>query len=146
MIRKINPDDKPKFIAMVKDFYSSNAVLHNIPEANIAKTFTTIISGSPFVKGFMFEYQGEIAGYSLLTFTYSNEAGGLVLWIDELYIAPDYQGKGLGTEIFAFIKTTYTNQVSRIRLEVEKSNQNAIKLYRKHNFTDLGYLQMVKDL
>jgi ribosomal protein S18 acetylase RimI-like enzyme len=146
MIRKINTDDKPKFIAMARDFYSSDAVLHNIPEANLAETFAAIISGSPFIKGLIFEYNGKVAGYSLLTFTYSNEAGGLVLWIDELYIAPEERGKGLGTELFAFIKNTYANQVSRIRLEVKKSNHNAIKFYRKHNFVDLDYLQMVKDL
>jgi ribosomal protein S18 acetylase RimI-like enzyme len=146
MIRKINPNDKVKFIAMAQDFYNSAAVLHNISAANFDQTFAVIISESPLIDGLIFEYNGKIAGYSLLTFTYSNEAGGLVLWVDELYITPEYRGKGLGTELLEFINNNYANKISRIRLEVEKSNQNAIQLYRKHQFMDWGYLQMVKDL
>lgn len=145
MIRKINIKDKDIYIAMSKNFYRSDAVLHSIPDDNIHKTFEVIISGSPYVDGYIFEYNGEIAGYLLVSITYSNEAGGIVLWIEEVYILPEYQGNGFGKELLAFIERTYKNKVVRIRLEVEKSNQRVIKLYQKIGFTELNYLQMYKN-
>lgn len=146
MIRKIDIKDKDKYIAMSKKFYHSDAVLQSIPDNNINKTFDAIISESPYVDGYIFECKGEIVGYSLLSITYSNEAGGLVLWIEEVYILPEYQGHGFGKELLSFIEDIYKNKVVRIRLEVEKSNQKAMVLYQKMGFSELNYMQMYKKL
>ena len=146
MIRKINEQDKDKYISMSKEFYHSEAVLSSIPDNNIHKTFDTLISKSPYVDGNIFECDGEVAGYALLSLSYSNEAGGLVLWIEEVYILPLYQGNGFGEELMTFIENEYKNKVTRIRLEVEKLNKKARKLYRKIGFTDLDYLQMYKEV
>ena len=146
MIRKINREDKDKFIAMAKEFYGSDAVLHTIPDDSICRTFSEIMSGSPYADAYIYEYNGEVAGYSLLAFTYSNEAGGLVLWIEEVYILPKYQGRGFGKELLKFLEATYKDKVARIRLEVEDSNQGAVKLYRKLGFANLNYSQMYKEI
>lgn len=146
MIRKIDEHDKEKFIAMSHEFYHSDAVLHTIPENYIRGTFDEILSGSPYADAYICEHNGEIAGYALLAFTYSNEAGGLVLWIEEVYILPQYQGNGLGKELLTFLETTYKGKVARIRLEVEDSNQRAVALYRKMGFENLDYSQMYKEL
>lgn len=41
---------------------------------------------SPYVAAYIAEHQGAPAGYGLVSLTYSNEAGGLVVWLEELYI------------------------------------------------------------
>ncbi|HBR02943.1 MAG TPA: GNAT family N-acetyltransferase, partial [Ruminiclostridium sp.] len=51
MIRKLNIEDKDRYIAMSKEFYSSDAVLHTIPEENIYKTFGLLTTGSPYAEG-----------------------------------------------------------------------------------------------
>lgn len=129
---------------MTREFYRSDAVLHTIPDEYICKTFNLLIAGSPYAEAFIFEQNGETAGYALLAFTYSNEAGGMVLWIEELYILPEFQGHGFGKELMTYIEKTYKDQVVRIRLEVEKSNQRAVQLYRKMGFANLDYSQMYK--
>ena len=35
--------------------------------------------------------EGEIVGYLLTAKTYSREAGGLVLWLEEMYMRPAYR-------------------------------------------------------
>lgn len=146
MIRKVEIKDKENYIAMSRDFYNSDAVLHAIPDENIRKTFDEIVSGSPFADAYVYEHDGEIAGYALLAITYSNEAGGLVLWIEEVYILPEYQGRGFGKALFSFIEKAYGNKVARIRLEVEESNQGALSLYERMGFTRLDYIQMFKTI
>ncbi|HBR02944.1 MAG TPA: GNAT family N-acetyltransferase, partial [Ruminiclostridium sp.] len=100
----------------------------------------------PYAEGYIFEYGGQIAGYALLSQTYSNEAGGLVLWIEEVYILPEYRRKGLGHEFFVFVEQRYKGMVARIRLEADKTNERAIELYRKLGFANLNYLQMYKEV
>lgn len=144
MIRKMLPEDKDRYIAMSRGFYNTDAVLHDIPEENLYRTFAVVISDSPYTDGYIFEHEGEVAGYALLSFTYSNEAGGEVLIIEEVYILPEFQGKGLGKEFLAFVEKNYKNEVSLIRLEVEKSNKKALDLYKKVGFTNVDYIQLHK--
>ena len=146
MIRKFKLEDKDKYIDMSEAFYCSDAVLNNIPGKYICRTFDKVISGSPYIDGYIFESNEQVAGYALLAFTYSNDAGGLVLWIEEAYILPEFQGNGYGTELLKFISNTYKNKVARIRLEVAPSNKRAIKLYEKNGFENLDYMQMFKKL
>lgn len=146
MIREVELKDKELYISMSEKFYQSDAVLHSIAKENIDKTFELITSKGPYAAGYVCEIKGKAVGYALLAFTYSNEAGGLVLWIEEVYIIPEFQGKGLGKELLSFIEDKYKSKIARIRLEVEESNQGATRLYEKMGLNRLGYIQMYKEI
>lgn len=145
MIRKINQNDRKEFINMVSEFYSSPAVLHTIPQKNIENTFDNIINDNPYVKGFIIDYDDKIAGYVIIAITYSNEAGGIVIWIEEVYVKANFRGKGIGKSILNQIKDLYPN-AKRFRLEVTKDNISAIKLYENLGYENLDYLQMIIDV
>ena len=78
----------------------------------------------------------------MTAYTYSNEAGGKVVWIDELYVSPKFQGKGLGREFIRYIKSLF-GEFARIRLEVEESNDGATRLYKREGFSQFNYTQYV---
>ena len=142
MIRKYQKSDREFMLAMMEDFYSSPAVLHAIPKENYIKTLNEVESNSPFADIFVLESEGERAGYALTAYTYSNEAGGQVVWIDELYVSPKFQGKGLGREFIRYIKSLF-GEFARIRLEVEESNDGATRLYKREGFSQFNYTQYV---
>lgn len=146
MIRELRTEDKAIFIKMVKDFYNSEAVLHSIPLENIYNTYEEIISGSQYAKAYIIEEESEIAGYGLISLTFSNEAGGFVLWIEELYILEKYRGYGLGGKFLDFIEKEYSSRVKRFRLELSESNIAAKSLYLKKGYESLDYTQMVHDI
>ena len=85
------------------------------------------------------------AGYALLAKTFSHEAGGLVIWIEEIYTVPAFRGKGLGREFFAFLDREYGSTAKRLRLETEPSNKRAEALYRSLGFDTLEYRQFYKE-
>lgn len=128
---------------MMNEFYHSSAVVKPVPEAYFARTLDEILSGSPYAEAYIFEYDGSIAGYALLAITYSNEAGGLVVWIEEVYIRECFRGHGLGSEFLQFIQQAYRNKAARLRLEVEDDNTSAIRLYERLGFRRLPYSQMI---
>ena len=117
MIREIKSDDKIDFIKMCMDFYNTDGVDHSIPVSNMEKTFN-------------------------LALTYSNEAGGMVVWIDEIYVKPEFRSQGIGSELIDFVIDKYKDNAARFRLEITESNMGAKKLYLSKGFTDLSYRQM----
>lgn len=123
-------------------FFSSPAVVHDVDPANFETTFDMLISKNPSVDGFILEYQGEKAGYFIASFAYSNEVGGMVMWCEELFVLPQYRGKGIASALLEYVKANYSAKVKRFRLEVTKSNARAVRLYTKLGFQELQYLQM----
>ena len=91
------------------------------------------------------EHDGDTAGYGLISKTYSQEAGGYVYWLEELYILERFRSKGLGAEFIKYLEATKEPGVTRLRLEVEEENTRAIALYKKLGYQTLNYIQMVKD-
>ncbi|MDD6021122.1 MAG: GNAT family N-acetyltransferase [Acutalibacteraceae bacterium] len=145
MIRKIEKRDSEEYLKMAKDFYSSSAVLHPVPEEYFKRTLDEMLTSDRYAEGYILEKDGETAGYALVAKTFSQEAGGLVIWAEELYIKPEFRSHGLGTEFFRFLEENRSSDVKRIRLEVELENAGAIKLYKRLGYDFLEYNQMIKE-
>lgn len=143
-IRKILKEDKENYINLVKKFYNSPAVLHNVSEENFYNTFNEIITSDIYTEGFILEFNENLAGYFLISKTYSQEVGSKVLLIEEIYILEEFRSKGIGKKIFEFLENRYKD-FKRFRLEVGINNTEAINLYEKLGYTNLNYLQYIKD-
>lgn len=146
MIRKITASDKELYLKLTDEFYKSDAVMHRIDPENFELTWQELMRSGDYTECFIIEKDGEAAGYMLLAYTFSQEAGGKTAWIEEIYILPQFRSKGLGKEAFAFIKKNIEPSCARLRLEVEDDNVRAKKLYSSLGFEMLEYRQMIKEL
>ena len=147
MIRKIEKKDRDVFLRFSEMFYASPAVAHEIPKEYHERAFAELMRSDEYADGYIVEADGKPVGIALTAKTYSREAGGKVLWLEELFILGEYRCLGLGREYFAFIeKYARDNGFARIRLEVEAENVRARALYGRLGYEPLGYLQMVKEL
>ena len=143
MIRRMVRGDKAAFFEMSREFYSSEAVLKPVPDEYHEKIFEELMRSSDYADCFIFVEGEKYAGYALLAKTFSREAGGSVVWLEEIYLREQYRGKGLGKEFFGFLEREFP--AARYRLEVEADNAGAIALYKKTGYKKLDYMQMVKD-
>lgn len=143
-IRKITPADREAYLRMAHDFYHSEAVLHAVPDVHFARAFDEMMRSKDYLLGLIFEMDEKIAGYALLVKAYVQEVGGFTVWIDELYVLPEFQGKGIAKAFFAELKTLIP--AARYRLEIEPDNRRAEKLYRAVGFETLNYKQLVMDV
>jgi len=84
------------------------------------------------------EVDAKVVGYALLISFWSNEMGGEVLYIDELFIEENYRGKGLGTDLIdrLAIRDTslWSGKVAALALEVSPQNVRAKALYERLGF------------
>ncbi len=88
------------------------------------------------------EQQARLVGYAILVNFWSNEYGGNLLVIDELYLTQPSRGNGIGSAFLDhLIQSRYNNWVG-LRLEVLPYNQRALQLYEKMGFkkSDRSYL------
>ena len=144
MVRYMRTGDRQDFLAMAAEFYGTSAVPHPVPKKNFETTFDQILAGNPFVRGIMVTHEDRAAGYALLALTYSNEVGGLVVFLEEAYLRAECRGLGLGTAVFEFVEREFP-EAKRFRLEVTQTNERAVALYKRLGYQPLDYLQMIKD-
>jgi len=81
------------------------------------------------------EAEGQAAGYIVVAFGYSFEFGGRIAVIDEFYITPEFRYQGIGRFILeSVIDELASKGIHAVRLEVEETNQAALKLYGDCDF------------
>lgn len=137
--------NKHEFIEMCRNFYTSDAVLHPIPDQHIITTANECVAKNPFMRGVILSLDAVTVGYALLSFSYSNEAGGMELFVEEIFIQATHRGKGIAKQFFSWLFREYNSTMKRYRLEVSAENEAVCRLYRSQGFVDLDYLQMVLD-
>ena len=144
MIRSIKKEDKTEYLSLADKFYHTSGVMHTLPNEHFEVTFDTLLEDKTYGDIFVYEKDNKIVGYILLAKTFSQEAGGIVIWVEELYVLPEFEGKGIGSALFEYVLGNY--KVARFRLEVEPDNERAVAIYKKHGFKFIEYQQMLKEL
>lgn len=145
MIRQIQKKDRAAYLQLAQEFYQTNAVLHSIPVSHMENTFEELMRSEEYAEAYIFEVDEEIAGYALLAKTYSQEAGGRIIWIEELYVRDSFRSKGLGKQFFEYLDNNMAEETARVRIEVERTNDGAISLYKKIGYGNLDYVQLARD-
>lgn len=144
MIRKMILQDKEEVFRMMRVFYDSPAVEHTAPDEILKKDIEDCLSDMPYLDGFVIEQSGELIGYAMTAISYTTEYGGLCVWLEDLYIKPEYRHTGKAREVFAFIEAYYPHAV-RFKLEVEPENISAVKCYQKYGYHVSPYAEMTKE-
>lgn len=142
MIRKMVRKDKEIIIDMMRVFYASPAVLSNGSEEIFEADVENCVNDSPYLEGFVFEENDEIMGYGMIAKSFSTEFGKPCIWVEDLYLKPEYRGQGVGSKFFEYLDQNFTDCI--FRLEVEEENERAIHVYEKNGFEILPYMEMKK--
>ncbi len=84
-------------------------------------------------KYYVAEKQGGVVGCLMTTFEWSDWRDGNVLWIQSVYIAEEFRGKGIFRKLFEHIQSMVHNDpnLKGMRLYVDKTNKAAQQVYEK---------------
>jgi len=132
--RKIRPSDRKIVAKLVKDFYKELPGIRGIDDKKIKRTFLAFAANPNKGNILVIEKEKIIIGYALLANFWSNEWGGNVLFLDEIYIKPEFRGQGIGRDFINYLIKKKYNRATAIQLEVAPTNKRARALYK-----DIGF-------
>ena len=125
-IRKIDERDFLVLISLFKEF----ALFEKLPE-KMTNSVEQMLREKEYLTGFVAVNDvDEIVGYATYFFGYYTWIGKS-LYMDDLYVRPDFRGAGVGakliSEVIAFAKA---ENCKKLRWQVSEWNQPAIDFYK----------------
>lgn len=119
---------------MIGQLYQEDPEGEPMDDDKIDRTINAFKKNLDKIRIYTIKSHGENIGYAILTYFWSNEMGGDVVIVDELYVQKESRGMGVATEFLAFVKEIHEDAAA-IQLEVTPSNQRALEYYRRLGFS-----------
>jgi len=132
--RQFKPQDGPNVAGLIRNLYAEDPSDRPMLPEKIAKTFDALTRHPDLGTIIVLENEDEIVGYSIIINFWSNEYGGNVSFIDELYIKKEFRAKGIGTNFIKYLAENKFKDAVALRLEVTQNNKKAQKLYESLGF------------
>ena len=147
MWRVAQPADDDLIVEMCLRLYAEDAGLTPVRAENMRGTLEALRREPRRGQAVALEIEGRILGYALLIPYWSNEFGGDVCAIDELFIVPEGRSRGHGRSLFDAIARgeLWPTPIVAMALGVTPGNSRARKLYERLGFAEIG-VSMVRRL
>lgn len=125
-IRKIDERDYFVLISLFKEF----ALFEKLPE-KMTNSVEQMLREKEYLTGFVAVNDAdEIVGYATYFFGYYTWIGKS-LYMDDLYVRPDFRGAGVGTKLIKEVITfAKAESCKKLRWQVSEWNQPAIDFYK----------------
>jgi|BioPla2DNA2_1021312.scaffolds.fasta_scaffold15284_3 ribosomal protein S18 acetylase RimI-like enzyme len=78
-------------------------------------------------------------------FAHLASRGAQIDWLEDLFILPEYQRRGFGSQAVTMLETKVKQYSESLYIEVAARNLQAIKLYRKLGYDCLNTITIRKD-
>lgn len=81
----------------------------------------------------------------LVGFLHLGSRGGRIDWLEDLFVLPEYQKKGIGTEAVRLAEEIVSGYSDSMYIEAAARNEAAIRLYRRLGYDCLNTISVRKD-
>ena len=137
MWRSALPVDDEAIVAMCIALNAEDPGPHPVPAQNMSRTLHELRQTPVRGRAVVLEVDGRIGGYALLVSFWSNELGGEVCTLDELYVEPEHRGSGHATRLLECLSARSAPELESIvalALEVTPGNARARRFYERIGF------------
>ncbi|HTB21842.1 MAG TPA: GNAT family N-acetyltransferase [bacterium] len=133
-VRFARKADLKSLAALLGQLFSQEAEFKPEPALQL-RALRLILSRPSTGQIFVAEAGGRVVGMLSLLSSVSTALGGPVAWLEDLVVAPDWQGQGVGKGLLrAALAEARKRGWRRISLLTDADNLRSQGLYRKHGF------------
>jgi GNAT superfamily N-acetyltransferase len=127
--------DHPTLAEFMRQLYEEDPAERPVPEEHFRRTLRELEEHPERGTILVMQKDQQIVGYAVLINFWSNECGGNILTIDELYVTQPMRGQGHGADFVRHVIQTKWNDFVALSLEVTPTNARARRLYERLGFS-----------
>ena len=121
-------------LAMMRALYAEDAPAGECDAARFPRTIERLLADPSRGRIVLFVEEQSLRGYALLIPFWSNEFGGTLLFVDEIFVVPEARCRGIGRAFFDFLFAQKPFDAISVALEVTPRNTRARKFYESIGF------------
>ncbi|MBU2103866.1 GNAT family N-acetyltransferase [Patescibacteria group bacterium] len=134
LYKEMHPSEQETVRGMIHRFYATDPNMGFITDEKINRTFKEFSKSPEKGSIIVIKDEKQIVGYSILVNFWSNETGGNIVDIDELFVEENERGKGVGSNFIRYVIESRVNECVAVELGVIAGNDRAQKLYERMGF------------
>ncbi|MBV8361737.1 MAG: GNAT family N-acetyltransferase [Deltaproteobacteria bacterium] len=143
--RQARISDAAELLQLIRAYYRFDRI--HFRSSTIEAALRKLLKSRSLGRVWIMRDGPKAVGYTVLTFNYDLEFGGLEGIITDLFILSEYRAHGLGRHALALIHEYCRSAgISTVELQVEEDNNDAQKFYLKLGFKKLSRIVMSHDV
>ena len=91
------PEDDERLLSLMARYHEECGLDYD--DEHRARVAAPLLEGSPLGAVWLIGPQRAPLGYVLVTFGWSVRLGGMIGWVEEMFIRPSVRSRGIGTEV-----------------------------------------------
>lgn len=128
-VRSGTVDDVPLLLSFIRSMAEFEKLEVTATEESLRES---LFGSRPAAHTLLAFVDGRPAAYVVYFFTFATMVGKRGLWLDDLYVSPEFRGKGIATALMRYLADFAINrECVRFEWMVLDWNKSAIGFYRK---------------
>ena len=131
VIRSAVPEDAAQILDFIRGLAEYERLSHEVV-ATEEKIEQTIFGSNPSAEVLIAEWDRQPAAFALFFPTYSTFLAKAGIWLEDLFVMPDFRGRGIGRALLAHLAAlAIERDCGRLEWAVLDWNEPAIGFYRR---------------
>jgi len=129
-IASVTPAEVPKLLELIRELARFERLEHEVA-ATAELLHASLFGPQPAADALFARCDGEVAGYAIYFFTFSSFVGRAGIWLEDVYVRPQFRKRGLGTRLIeAVARVGVERGCRRFEWLALNWNEGALEFYR----------------
>jgi GNAT superfamily N-acetyltransferase len=130
-IDRATVSDVPTILGFIRGLAKYEQLSHEV-EATEELLNENLFGPRPAAEAILARFDNTAVGFALYFTTYSTFTGRPGIWLEDLFVLPDYRHRGVGRALLrAVVKIAVERKCGRLEWSVLDWNEPALRVYRK---------------
>src|ERR1700739_3015738 len=143
--RPCGPKDHKKLLKLIVAYYRFDRISYD--PRSLSRGLDTLLRNLSQGQAWLMENHNKPVGYTLLTYNFDLEYGGVEGMLTEVYVEKRFRNRGVGTLALYEVEDFCRERgIRNVELQVLNHNKHAEKFYRKAGFRLLPRKVMIMEV